>query len=159
MGKAGDTMMGLRQFIPGLFCGPRVKKPNQNSTEKPVALPLARCARVPRATACLAARSSWSGGLSHPPLTIPPVQGRRPVYPAGRGFVPSPSLLIVGDFALPRTPIAQGPCPRSPQGRCPFWPSPRRRRSAPAPLTNRRAVGCAPRRAAPCHAVPFAEAE
>ena len=96
---------------------------------------VARCARGSRAAARLTARSSWSGGLSHPPLTIPPVQGRRPVYPAGRAFVPSPSLLIVGDFALPRTPIAQGPCPVDL----------RRLRSAPAPLTNRRPVGCAHR--------------
>jgi hypothetical protein len=127
--------MLLRQFIPGLFWGLRIEKPKRNSTEKAVAIPLARCARVPRATARLTARSSWSGGLPHPPLTIPPLQGRRPVYPAGRAFVPSPSLLIVGDFALPRTPIAQGPCPVDP----------RRLRSAPAPLTNRRPVGCAHR--------------
>src|ERR1019366_6845416 len=127
--------MRLRQKIPVLFGGHRSEAASRNSPEKGRRVPLARCARVPRATARLAAHSSWSGGLPHPPLTIPPVQGRRPVYPAGRAFVPSPSLLIVGDFALPRTPIAQGPCPVDP----------RRLRSAPAPLTNRRPVGCAHR--------------
>jgi hypothetical protein len=78
---------------------------------KCVAIHSARCVAVAPPPSFAFALSPWSGGSFHPRLTIPPDMGRRPDNPTVRAFVPSPSLLIEGDFALPRRPIAHGPCP------------------------------------------------
>jgi hypothetical protein len=88
---------------------------NKKSKGKQASLPLARCARVPRATARLKARSSWAGGLFHPPLPIPPAEGLRHLNPAGRAFVPSLDPPDRGDFRSPLDPIDQGPCPSDPR--------------------------------------------
>ena len=60
-------MMRLRQLQVDRACFTRWVK----SEDEVVAIPLARCARVPRATARLSALSSWQGAL-RPPY-IPPV--------------------------------------------------------------------------------------
>jgi hypothetical protein len=75
----------------------------------------ARCVAVAPPPSFAFALSPWSGGSFYPRLTIPPDMGRRPDNPAVRAFVPSPSLLIEGDFALPRRPIAHGRCPWNPR--------------------------------------------
>jgi len=71
------SMLRLRQFIPGLFCRWRAEKPKRSSREKVIAIPLARCARVPRATVRLTALSSCQGG-SPTPVEIPPSGACRP---------------------------------------------------------------------------------
>jgi len=118
--EAEDLIMQLRQSIHGLFCPRRIDKSNRNSTEKVIALALARCARLYRA--------SWQGG-SFAPRCIPRTRSVAPwtspdalrlldfrpggVSPSGhltavstaastrRAFVPSMDLQTEGDFALP----------------------------------------------------------
>jgi hypothetical protein len=70
-------IMRLGQFIPALFCAPCRKNPKRDNTEKDIAIPLARCARVPRATVRLSALSSCQGG-SPTPVEIPPSVACRP---------------------------------------------------------------------------------
>ena len=65
-------MMRLRQQNPGSFHVKQSGKQKQNRAQKAVAILLARCARVPRATVRLSALSSWQGAL-RPPY-IPPVE-------------------------------------------------------------------------------------
>ena len=71
--KAGDLIMRLRQSIPALFHVKRPEKTKRNNTEIAIAIPLARCARVPRATAQPAAslilRRGLSGPRSDPPVS------------------------------------------------------------------------------------------
>ncbi len=185
---AGDFIMRLRQFVPVLFRDRRAVKPKRNPAEKTVAVPLARCACViprrgtPDATGFA---SSWQGG-SFAPRCIPRTRAfsrwTRPdalrlldfrpgrVAPPGplpavsaaastrRAFVPSMDLQTVGDFALPPDPHRPGVCRHGPaRGLCAHRPQ--RGFRAPAPRLTVRPVGCAPRRAAPCHAVAFPEAK
>ena len=90
---------------------------------KRIALRLASCGAVIRPPSFAAALSAWSGGLFHPPLTIPPAQGVPPVYPA------------------------QGPCPMYPRRRR-SAPAPLTMAFRPWTLTNPRRFGYAPRREA-----------
>ena len=165
--EAGDPIMRLRQLIPVLFCGPRIEKPNWNSTERAIAIPLARCARVPRATVRLTALSSWQGG-SFAPRCIPRTRSVAPwtspdalrlldfrpggVSPSGhltRGaFLPRLDPQTEGDFALPPDPHRPGVCRHEPAAGLSRPCTTNRRRSAPVPLTNPRRIGCAPRREA-----------
>ena len=74
--------MKLRQYVLVLFRHQRVEKPNRNSTEKVVALPLAlaRCASViPRRGTpdAIGFASSWQGG-SFAPRCIPRTRAFRP---------------------------------------------------------------------------------
>jgi hypothetical protein len=115
-------------------------------------VPLARCAAVtPPPPLSLRPRSSWQGG-SFAPRCIPQSRtfGRctrpdalrlldfRPLFRQRlRRGEPScpPSTSRPGETSLsPWTLIDHGPCPVDP----------RRRRSAPAPLTNPGRIGCAP---------------
>jgi hypothetical protein len=165
--------MLLRQFIPGLFCGHRSERTKRKRIEQLVAMPLARCARVPRATAPFG-RSSCKGGHFVPRL-IPRTRAfrrwTRPdalrlldfrpggVSPSGhptavsaaastrRAFVPSMDLQTGEDFALPPDPHRPGVCRHGPaRGLCAHRPQ--RGFRAPAPRTG----GVPPRR--PCPIVP-----
>ena len=166
--------MRLGQFIPVLFCAPCGEKAKRNSTEKAIAIPLARCARVPRATAPFG-RSSCKGGHFVPRL-IPRTRAfrrwTRPdalrlldfrpggVSPSGhltavsiaastrRAFVPSMDLQTGEDFALPLDPHRPGVCRHGPaRGLCAHRPQ--RGFRAPAPRTD----GVPPR--CPCPTVPI----
>ena len=168
-------MMRLRQYVPYLFCHWRSEHPRQNSTEKAIAILLARCARVPRATARLTAPSSWQGG-SFAPRCIPRTRTFGPwtrpealrlldfrpggVSPSGhptavsaaastrRAFVPSMDLQTGEDFALPLDPHRPGVCRHGPaRGLCAHRPQ--RGFRAPAPRPTVRPVGCARRRRLP----------
>ena len=163
-------MMRLRQQNPASFHVKQSGKQKQNSTARAVAIPLAlaRCARVPRATAP-SGRSSCKGGHVVPRL-IPRTRtfGRwtrpdalrlldfRPggVSPSGhltavsaaastrRAFVPSMDLQTVGDFALPPDPHRPGVCRHGP-ARGLGAHRPQRGFRAPAPRPTVRPVGCA----------------
>src|SRR5437016_8786575 len=162
-------MMRLREFIPDLFCDCRAGNPRQNSTEKAVAMRLARCARVPRATVRLAALSSWQGG-SFAPRCIPRTRSVAPwtspdalrlldfrpggVSPSGhptavstaaptrRAFVPSMDLQTGVDFALPPDP--HRPAVRRLDPRQGFRAhGPRRGVPGPRPPANPGRIGCA----------------
>ncbi len=165
--------MQLRQFIPDLFCDRRAEIYRQNSTEKAIALPLARCARADRATAHLTALSSWQGG-SFAPRCIPRTRSVAPwtspdalrlldfrpggVSPSGhltavstaaptrRAFMPSMDLQTGEDFALPSDPHRPGVRRHGPaRGLCAHRPQ--RGFRAPAPRPTVRPVGCAPEEA------------
>lgn len=138
-------------------------------------VPLARCARVPRATVRLSALSSWQGGSFAPrciPRTMAFRRWTRPdalrlldfrpggVSPSGhptavspaastrRAFVPSMDLQTVGDFALPPDPHRPGVCRHGPaRGLCAHRP--KRGSRAPAPRTGRVPPRC------PCPTVPI----
>ena len=167
-------MMRLRQRNPALFHVKQTGKQKQNSTAKAVAIPLARCARVPRATAPFG-RSSCKRGHFVPRL-IPRTRAfrrwTRPdalrlldfrpggVSPSGhltavstaastrRAFVPSMDLQTGGDFALPLDPHRPGVCRHGPaRGLCAHRPQ--RGFRAPAPRTG----GVPPR--CPCPTVPM----
>lgn len=167
-------MVRLRQCIPVLFCGPWVESARPKRTESVIAGPLARCARVPRATVRLTALSSWQGG-SFAPRCIPQSRTFGPctrpdalrlldfrpggVSPSGhptavsaaastrRAFVPSMDLQTGEDFALPLDPHRPGVCRHGPaRGLCAHRPQ--RGFRAPAPRTG----GVPPRR--PCPIVP-----
>jgi len=108
---------------------------------KAVAIPLARCARVPRATAP-SGRSSWQGG-SFAPRCIPQTRSFAPWTTPRRS---ASGHLTGGDFALPTAPIDQayaamdlheGCAPIDRSGA--FAPLPPRTdgRAAPVPLPNR----------------------
>ena len=162
-------MMRLRQLQVDRACFTRRVK----SEESGIAIPLARCARVPRATAPVG-RSSCKGGHFVPRL-IPRTRafGRwtrpdalrlldfRPggVSPSGhltavstaastrRAFVPSMDLQAGEDFALPLDAHRPGVCRHRPaRGLCAHRPQPGFR--APAPRTG----GVPPR--CPCPTVP-----
>ena len=161
--------MRLRQLIPVLFCVPRIEKPNRNSTEKTIAIPLARCAAVVPPPPLTDVRSSWQGG-SFAPRCIPRTRAFRPwtrpkalrpldfrpggVSPSGhltavsaaastrRAFVPSMDLQTAGDFALPPDPHRPGVCRHGPARRL-CAPRPQRGFRAPAPRPTVRPVGCA----------------
>jgi len=136
---------------------PRPAGPRANSRKgvgKPKAEghrgPLARCAAViPPPPLSLRPRSSWQGGSFAPrciprsrtfgPCTRPDalrLLDFRPLFRQRlRRGEPScpPSTSRPGETSLsPWPPFDHGPCPVDP----------RRRRSAPAPLTNRRPIGC-----------------
>jgi len=158
-------MMRLRQLqVDRAWFTRRVK-----SEESGIAIPLARCARVPRATAPVG-RSSCKGGHFVPRL-IPQTRAfrrwTRPdalrlldfrpggVSPSGhltavstaastrRAFVPSMDLQTGEDFALPLDPHRPGVCRHGPaRGLCAARPQ--RDRRAPAPRPTVRPVGCAP---------------
>lgn len=83
----------------------------ENQKQKSASLPLARCARVPRATVRLTALSSCRRGFCHPRSGLPPSEGYAPVDRTRRAFAPSMDLQTRGDFALPMDPMDQGPCP------------------------------------------------
>ena len=160
--------MQLRQSILVLFSPQRGEKLNRNNTEKAIALPLARCARLYRATAPFG-RSSWQGG-SFAPRCIPQSRTFGPctrpdalclldfrpggVSPSGhptavstaaptrRAFVPSMDLQTGEDFALPLDPHRPGVCRHGPaRGLCAHRPQ--RGFRAPAPRPTVRPVGCA----------------
>ena len=115
-----DFMMRLRQLIPVLFSGPRAEKPNRYTTEKAIAIPLARCAAVLPPPPLTDVRSSWQGG-SFAPRCIPRTRAFRPwtrpkalrpldfrpggVSPSGHptmgAFLPRLDPQTEGDFALP----------------------------------------------------------
>ena len=158
------SMMRLRQLqVDRAWFTRRVK-----SEEQLIAILLARCARVPRATAPFG-RSSCKGGHFVPRL-IPRTRafGRwtrpealrlldfRPggVSPSGhltavstaastrRAFVPSMDLQTGEDFALPRDPHRPGVCRHGPaRGLCAHRPQ--RGFRAPAPRPTVRPIGCA----------------
>jgi hypothetical protein len=162
-------MMRLRQYIPVLFCGARIEKPNRNSTESGIAIALARCAAVVPPPPLTDVRSSWQGG-SFAPRCIPRTRSVAPwtspkalrpldfrpggVSPSGhltavspaastrRAFVPSMDLQTAGDFALPPDPHRPGVCRHGPaRGLCAHRPQ--RGFRAPAPRPTVRPVGCA----------------
>jgi hypothetical protein len=157
-----DFMMRLRQLIPVLFCGPRAEKPNRYTTEKAIAIPLARCARVPRATVRLPALSSWQGG-SFAPRCIPRTRSVAPwtspkalrpldfrpggVSPSGHltmgAFLPRLDPQTKGDFALPLD--THRPAVRRLDLRQGFRaPGPRRGGGpCPRPPANPGRIGCA----------------
>ena len=116
-------------------------------------VPLARCAAVIPPPPLPDGRSSWQGGSFAPrciprsrtfgPCTRPDalrLLDFRPLFRQRlRRGEPScpPSTSRPGEISLsPWTPFDHGPCPVDP----------RRRRSAPAPLTNPARFGCAPLR-------------
>src|SRR5450755_2980373 len=163
-------MMRLRQpqVARAWFTG-RVKR-----EENLIAIPLARCARVPRATAPYG-RSSWQGG-SFAPRCIPRTRSVAPwtspdalrlldfrpggVSPSGhltavstaastrRAFVPSMDLQTEGDFALPLD--THRPAVRRLDQRQGFRAHGPRTggRAAPVPLPNPGRIGCAAARRA-----------
>jgi hypothetical protein len=160
--------MQLRHCILVLFRHQRVEKANRNGTEKAVAIPLARCARLYRATAPFG-RSSWQGG-SFAPRCIPRTRSVAPwtspdalrlldfrpggVSPSGhltavssaaptrRAFVPSMDLQTGEDFALPLDPHRPGVRRHGPaRGLCAHRPH--RGFRPPAPRPTVRPVGCA----------------
>jgi hypothetical protein len=145
-------IMRLGQFIPALFCAPCRKNPKRDNTEKDIAIPLARCARVPRATAPFG-RSSWEGG-SFAPRCIPRTRSvarwttpdalRLLDFRPGRFHQPLDPRPW-GDFALPPAPLRPGVCRHGPAAGLSRPCTTNRRRSAPVPLTNPRRIGCAPR--------------
>ena len=63
--------MQLRQFIPGLFCGPRIEKPNRNSRELVVAIPLARWVRVKPRPRSAFGFTPLGKGVASPPVASP----------------------------------------------------------------------------------------
>src|SRR3974390_1423976 len=75
----GDTMMRLGRFVRVCYGARGTEKANQNSTEKAVALPLARCARWTRATAQPAASLILFKGVLPTPVENPPVSRALPV--------------------------------------------------------------------------------
>ena len=107
---------------------PKRAPPRRKHRKKAVAIPLARCARLYRATGFA---SSWQGGLYHPPFAIPPVQGRCPVEPGGRAFAPSqphqtrglaPATRVTG---VPPSPTLPEAClPGAPAQPCADWMPP-----------------------------------
>ena len=161
-------MMRLRQPQVDRACFTRRVK----SEESGIAIPLARCARVPRATAPVG-RSSCKGGHFVPrlipqsrtfgPCTRPDalrLLDFRPggVSPSGhltavstaastrRAFVPSMDLRTGEDFALPLDPLRPGVCRHGP-ARGLGAHRPQRGCRAPAPRPTVRPVGCAPHHA------------
>src|SRR5208282_453450 len=86
--------MQLSQFIPVLFCGPSRKETKRNSREKAIAIALARCARVPRATAQPPASLILFKGVLPTPVENPPVSRALPVD--------NPATLARGERALIR---------------------------------------------------------
>ena len=139
-------MMRLRQPQVGRAWFTRRVK----SEEKVIAIPLARCARVPRATVRLKALSSCQGGR-FAPRCIPQTRSVAPwtspdalrlldfrpggVSPSGhltavstaaptrRAFVPSMDLQTGEDFALPLDPHRPGVCRHGPaRGLCAHRP-------------------------------------
>jgi hypothetical protein len=164
-------MMRLRQFVPILFRDRSAEEPKRNPAEKTVAVPLARCARADRATARLAALSSWQGG-SFAPRCIPRTRSFAPwtspdalrlldfrpggVSPSGhptavsaaastrRAFVPSMDLQTEGDFALPLD--THRPAVRRLDQRQGFRAHGPRRGGVPCPRlpANPGRIGCAP---------------
>ena len=149
------SMMRISQQNPGLFHVKQSGKQKQNNTEKGIAVPLARCARVPRATAPVG-RSSCKGGHFVPRL-IPRTRAfRRWTRPdalrlldfrPGRFHQPLDPRPW-GDFALPPAPLRPGACRHGLAAGLSRPCTTNRRRSAPVPLTNPRRVGCAPSREA-----------
>lgn len=164
--------MKLRPFVLVLFRHQRVEKPNRNSTERAVALPLARCASViPRRGLpdAIGFASSWQGG-SFAPRCIPRTRSVAPwtspdalrlldfrpggVSPSGhltavstaastrRAFVPSMDLQTWEDFALPLAPHRPGVCRHGP-ARGLCARRPQRGFRAPAPQPTVRPVGYA----------------
>ena len=91
---------------------------------RPFAIALGRCARLYRATVQPSASLILFKGVLPTPVENPPVQGRCPVYPIRRAFVPSMNLLTGGDFALPTAPIEQGVPPLHPDQPCADWMPP-----------------------------------
>ena len=146
-----------KRFL-ALFHVKQSGKQNQNSTAKAIAIPLARCARVPRATVRLKALSSCQGGHFVPRL-IPQTRSVAPWttpdalrlldFRPGRFHQPLDPR-PVGDFALPPDPHRPGVCRPGPAAGLSRPCTTSRRRSAPAPLTNPRRFGCAPRRGGFC---------
>ena len=167
-------MMRISQRNPDSFHVKQSGKQKQNGEESAIALPLARCARVPRATASFG-RSSCKGGHVVPRL-IPRTRSVAPwtspdalrlldfrpggVSPSGhltavstaastrRAFVPSMDLQTGEDFALPLAPHRPGVRRHGPaRGVCAHRSQ--RGFRAPAPLT-----GSVPPRC-PCPTVPM----
>ena len=118
---AGGFIMWLGQYIPVLFPSRRAENQQRNPAEKAIAVPLARCARVPRATAPCG-RSSWQGGSFAPrciprsrsfaPCTSPDVLRLLDFRP-GRFHQPLDPRPL-GDFALPPDPHRPGVCRHGP---------------------------------------------
>ena len=146
---AGGFIMWLGQYIPVLFPSRRAENQQRNPAEKAIAVPLARCARVPRATAPCG-RSSWQGGSFAPrciprsrsfaPCTSPDVLRLLDFRP-GRFHQPLDPRPL-GDFALPPDPHRPGVCRHGPaRGLCAHRPQ--RGFRAPAPRPTVRPVGCA----------------
>ena len=86
--------MKLPQFILVLFRHQRVENPNRKSLEKVIAILLARCACVPRATAQPAASLILFKGVLPTPVENPPVSRALPVD--------NPATLARGGRALIR---------------------------------------------------------
>jgi hypothetical protein len=86
-------MIGTRGFVK------RVRKGSGSAGRKCVAIGSARCVAVAPPLPFAVALSPWSGGLFHPPLTIPPVQGLCALYPAPP------------EQGVPPSHPEQGPCP------------------------------------------------
>jgi hypothetical protein len=88
-------MMRSGPLIPVSFFGRLAENPNRNNTEKSIAIPLARCARVPRATAQPpASLILGKGGPPAPSFPIPPVPRALPLG--------NPATLARGGRALIR---------------------------------------------------------
>jgi len=167
-------MMRISQQNPDSFHVKQSGKPKHKSEDSGIAIPLARCARVPRATAPVG-RSSCKGGHFVPRL-IPRTRSVAPwtspdalrlldfrpggVSPSGhltavstaasarRAFVPSMDLQTGEDFALPLAPLRPCVCRHGPaRGLCAHRPQ--RGFRAPAPRT-----GSVPPRC-PCPTVPM----
>ena len=160
--RAGDHIMRLRQLVSVLFCGPRAEKPNRYTTVKAIAIPLARCARVPRASVRLPALSSWQGG-SFAPRCIPRTRSVAPwtspkalrpldfrpggVSPSGHltmgAFLPRMDPQTEGDFTFPLD--TRRPAVRRLDLRQGFRaPGPRRGGGpCPRPPANPGRIGCA----------------
>lgn len=147
--EAIDLMMRLRQYIPVLFRYCRAEKPKRNSTKTVIAIPLARCARVPRATAPCG-RSSCKGG-SFAPRLIPRSRSVAPStspdalrlldFRPGRFHQPLDPRPC-GDFALPPDPHRPGVCRHGPaRGLCAHRPQRGFRAPAPRPTVP---IGCGP---------------
>jgi len=130
-------IMRLRQKIAVLFCGLRSETASRKSTGKGRRVPLARCARVPRATGFA---SSWQGG-SFAPRCIPRSRTFGPCTRPGRFHQPLDPRPL-GDFALPPDPHRPGVCRHGPaRGLCAHRPQ--RGFRAPAPRPTVSPVGCA----------------
>src|SRR5258708_20654482 len=115
-------MIGLTEYVKryirqaGLIAGKRV------------ALRLASCGAVIRPPSFAAALSAWSGGLFHPPLTIPPAQGVPPVYPRRRRSAPAPLTRAFRPWTLTNPPRI-GYAPRREANPSAKAPTPARRSS------------------------------
>jgi len=103
-------------ILPREYVNRRIKKPGIIAG-KHVALRLARCARLYRATGFA---SSWQGG-SFAPRCIPRTRSVAPWTTPRRS---ASGHLTGGDFALPTAPIEQGVPPLHPDQPCADWMPP-----------------------------------